>query len=41
VDPVIEGRVLTEGRGTSVDFALSNSLGFGGTNCSLIFGRPR
>jgi 3-oxoacyl-[acyl-carrier-protein] synthase-1 len=24
-----------------VDTVLSNSFGFGGSNCSLIFGRPR
>ena len=41
VDPAIRGDVLLEGRSASVQFALSNSLGFGGSNCSLIFERMR
>lgn len=39
VDPAIRGRVLLEGRTAQVKLALSNSLGFGGSNCSLIFGK--
>ena len=39
VDPAIRGHVLLEGRTAPVKFALSNSLGFGGSNCSLIFGK--
>jgi 3-oxoacyl-[acyl-carrier-protein] synthase I len=38
VDPAIRGRVLLACTATRVRRALSNSLGFGGTNCSLVFG---
>jgi len=41
IDPAIRGHVLLEGRSAPVQFALSNSLGFGGSNCSLIFRRMR
>ena len=40
VDPAIRGRVLLDTCSTRVKRALSNSLGFGGSNCSLIFGEP-
>ncbi len=40
-DPAIEGNVLLETRRTPVKRVLSNSFGFGGSNCSLIFGSER
>jgi 3-oxoacyl-[acyl-carrier-protein] synthase-1 len=39
VDPAIRGNVLLEGCEQRTRFAMSNSLGFGGSNCSLVFGR--
>ncbi|HXC41526.1 MAG TPA: beta-ketoacyl-[acyl-carrier-protein] synthase family protein [Burkholderiales bacterium] len=39
VDPVIRSQILLEGRSASLEHALSNSFGFGGNNCSLVFGR--
>jgi 3-oxoacyl-[acyl-carrier-protein] synthase-1 len=39
VDPSFRSRYLLERRRTGVDRVLSNSFGFGGANCSLIFGR--
>ncbi len=38
-DPAIEAAVLLENRYTPVRKALSNSFGFGGNNCTLLFGR--
>jgi 3-oxoacyl-[acyl-carrier-protein] synthase-1 len=38
-DPLLTGAVLLEARQQQVDYVLSNSFGFGGTNCSLMFGR--
>jgi 3-oxoacyl-[acyl-carrier-protein] synthase-1 len=40
VDPAIAGRVVLEGGEARVHHALSNSFGFGGSNCALVFGRP-
>jgi 3-oxoacyl-[acyl-carrier-protein] synthase-1 len=40
-DPAIEGNILLETRRTLVRRVLSNSFGFGGSNCSLIFGSGR
>jgi 3-oxoacyl-[acyl-carrier-protein] synthase I len=40
-DPKLSAAVLLEARRTSVDSVLSNSMGFGGTNCALLFGRAR
>jgi len=37
-DPAIEGNVLLASRRAPVGRVLSNSFGFGGSNCSLIFG---
>lgn len=37
-DPAIEGNVLLESRRARVAHVLSNSFGFGGNNCALIFG---
>ncbi|MBC7982845.1 MAG: beta-ketoacyl-[acyl-carrier-protein] synthase family protein [Candidatus Obscuribacterales bacterium] len=38
-DPAIEAGVLLEERCATVRRVLSNSFGFGGSNCSLLFGR--
>jgi 3-oxoacyl-[acyl-carrier-protein] synthase I len=37
-DPAIEANILLENRGAQVRRVLSNSFGFGGSNCSLLFG---
>ncbi len=39
VDPLLTAHYLRENRRLPVRRVLSNSFGFGGTNCSLIFGR--
>jgi 3-oxoacyl-[acyl-carrier-protein] synthase-1 len=41
LDPALSLNYLLENRLQRVDRALSNSFGFGGTNCSLIFGRAK
>ena len=38
VEPGLESTILLETRGVNVRRALSNSFGFGGSNCSLLFG---
>jgi 3-oxoacyl-[acyl-carrier-protein] synthase-1 len=38
LDPDIHAAVLLEARDARVEFVLSNSFGFGGTNCSVLFG---
>ena len=38
LDPKLKAAVLLEARAGKVDYVLSNSFGFGGTNCSLLFG---
>lgn len=38
-DPALRGNILLETQQRPVRAALSNSFGFGGSNCSLIFGR--
>jgi 3-oxoacyl-[acyl-carrier-protein] synthase I len=38
VDPTLMAHYIRDNRRTSVRKVLSNSFGFGGTNCSLIFG---
>jgi 3-oxoacyl-[acyl-carrier-protein] synthase-1 len=38
-DPKLRAAVLLEARRAQVDSVLSNSMGFGGTNCALLFGR--
>ncbi len=37
-DPQMHGAILMENRDTRLDCAMSNSFGFGGSNCSLVFG---
>ncbi len=40
-DPVVAGLpVVRETQAAKVNWALSNSFGFGGTNCSLVFSHP-
>ncbi len=39
LDPALPLNYLLDNREQRVDYALSNSFGFGGTNCSLVFGR--
>ena len=39
-DPACPNWLLTDNVGTGLDYVLSNSFGFGGSNCSLLFGRP-
>lgn len=39
IDPTLTALYLKDNRRASVSRVLSNSFGFGGTNCSLIFGR--
>jgi 3-oxoacyl-(acyl-carrier-protein) synthase len=38
-EPELGLDVLTQARSASLRYAMSNNFGFGGTNCSLIFGR--
>jgi 3-oxoacyl-[acyl-carrier-protein] synthase-1 len=40
-DPGLRMQVLLQGRSAPLEHAMSNSFGFGGNNCSLVFGRPR
>jgi 3-oxoacyl-[acyl-carrier-protein] synthase-1 len=37
-DPALLGNVLLESRRARVRRVLSNSFGFGGSNCALVFG---
>ena len=39
VDPALTAHYIRDNRRVPVARVLSNSFGFGGTNCSLIFGR--
>ncbi len=39
IDPMLTAHYLRENRPSPASHVLSNSFGFGGTNCSLIFGR--
>jgi 3-oxoacyl-[acyl-carrier-protein] synthase-1 len=41
LDPGIKSNVLLKGRQLPLKLALSNSFGFGGSNCALLFGRAR
>jgi len=38
-DPALRAAVLLESRAQRIDCVLSNSFGFGGTNCSVLLGR--
>ncbi|MGH8506303.1 MAG: beta-ketoacyl-[acyl-carrier-protein] synthase family protein [Stenotrophobium sp.] len=38
-DPALQGNILLKSREAEVNRVLSNSFGFGGNNCSLLFGR--
>jgi 3-oxoacyl-[acyl-carrier-protein] synthase-1 len=39
IDPLLTAHYIKDNRHANVARVLSNSFGFGGTNCSLIFGR--
>lgn len=39
IDPMLTANYLRENSSSPASYVLSNSFGFGGTNCSLIFGR--
>jgi len=39
LDPALRSQLLLEGRDAPLEHAMSNSFGFGGNNCSLVFGR--
>ena len=41
IDPAFRGRYVLTAKAAAVDRVMSNSFGFGGSNCSLILGRPR
>jgi 3-oxoacyl-[acyl-carrier-protein] synthase-1 len=41
VDPALKARYEIAGGRREVKRAMSNSFGFGGSNCSLVFGRLR
>ena len=39
LDPTLKSAYLLKNKQQTLNFVLSNSLGFGGSNCSLVFGR--
>jgi 3-oxoacyl-[acyl-carrier-protein] synthase-1 len=39
LDPALRSHYLVEGRAARIDRVMSNSFGFGGSNCSLVLGR--
>ncbi len=41
LDPALRARYEVAGHARDVSFVMSNSFGFGGSNCSLVFGRLR
>lgn len=41
IDPALHSHYLTESTPSHLNLVLSNSFGFGGTNCSLVLGRAR
>jgi 3-oxoacyl-[acyl-carrier-protein] synthase I len=40
-DPMLRGRILLENEAAPVRHVVSNAFGFGGVNCSLVFGEAR
>ncbi len=40
-DPSLRSQILLEGHSIPLKHAMTNSFGFGGSNCSLVFGRTR
>ena len=40
IDPQLRANYVVRGREAAIGAAMSNSFGFGGSNCSLVFGRP-
>ncbi|MFZ2296308.1 MAG: beta-ketoacyl-[acyl-carrier-protein] synthase II, partial [Polaromonas sp.] len=41
LDPALHLNYLLKNREQAVSYVLSNSFGFGGTNCSLVLGRGK
>jgi 3-oxoacyl-[acyl-carrier-protein] synthase-1 len=41
VDPSMTSAIVREARPARMQFAISNSFGFGGSNCALLFGKTR
>ncbi len=41
IDPALKSRYVVGARDAAIDYAMTNSFGFGGANCSLILGRAR
>jgi len=41
LDPKTQSHYLVAGRSIPLEYVMSNSFGFGGSNCSLVFGRNR
>ncbi len=39
IDPMLTAHYIRDNRRAPINHVLSNSFGFGGTNCSLILGR--
>jgi 3-oxoacyl-[acyl-carrier-protein] synthase-1 len=39
IDPTLTAHYIRENRRSPISHVLSNSFGFGGTNCTLVFGR--
>lgn len=40
IDPQLHANYVVRGREAAIEAAMSNSFGFGGSNCSVVFGRP-
>jgi 3-oxoacyl-[acyl-carrier-protein] synthase-1 len=39
IDPEIQCAIVLRGQASSLRHAMSNSFGFGGSNCALVFGK--